>query len=98
MRSSEPADSSATDSNPPSFGCTAEGVSVISYQMFGAVFAGTVPSTVLEIVTAFLKLRCCSFHWVLLTSLTLELLTEPAAASEVVLNFSFTVAILFPAS
>ncbi len=66
--------------------------------MSGALFAGTVPSKVADIGTRLLELRYCSFHSTSLTSLTSKLLAEPAAVSDVVLNFSFTVDIIFPAS
>lgn len=78
--------------------CIAEGVNVISYHVFDTLFAGTVPSTVLDMATVLLLLIYCSFHWTSPTSLIFKPLTEPAAASAVVLNFNVAVAIVFPAS
>ena len=51
---SEPVDSIATDSSPPMLRCMAEGVSVISYHVFGTLLVDSVPTTVADIATVLL--------------------------------------------
>ena len=87
-----------TESRPPTLFCTSEAESVMVYHVLGTVLAGTVPRTVAVIGTPLLKVRNVPFHESSVTSLTSEVLAEPAAAADVVLNFNFTDDKLLPGS